>query len=113
MGATIITIIGAVLASNALFGFIQFVISRRDTKKNIADKITCQLLRQEKDILRTQLLVLISLRPEEQQEILTVAERYFSPEPKGLDGNWYMTSLFNKWLSFADIAEPDWFDSQK
>lgn len=109
MSATIITIIVAVVGSNALFGFIQFLVSRRDKRKNITEKISDQLKRQEKDILRTQLLVLIALRPKEQQEILTVAEHYFGD----LKGNWYMTSLFNKWLLDSDIASPDWFDSEK
>ena len=109
MSASIITIIVAVVGSNALFGFIQFLLSRRDKRKNITEKISNQLSRQEKDILRTQLLVLIALRPKEQQEILTVAEHYFGD----LKGNWYMTSLFNKWLLDSDIASPDWFDSEK
>ena len=109
MSASIITIIAAVVGSNALFGFIQFLLSRRDKRKNITDKITDQLSRQEKDILRTQLLVLIALRPKEQQEILMVAEHYFGD----LKGDWYMTSLFNRWLLDSDIANPDWFDSEK
>lgn len=109
MGATVLTIVVAVLASQALFGFIQFLITRKDTKKNVYGKLT--LL--EKDVLRTQLLLLILMQPEEQQEILTIAEHYFSPPPKGLNGNWYMTSIFNKWLKKMDIAEPDWFNDKK
>ncbi len=110
MNSTIVTIICAVLASNALFGFIQFAITRKDTKKNYEGRLksfdkALKLL--EKDILRTQLLVLIVLKPEESQEILTIAEHYF----KDLNGNWYMTSIFNKWLIDQDIASPDWFDN--
>ena len=95
----------AVLTSNALFAFIQFIIDRYDTKANIKGKLT--LL--EKDVLRTQLLLLILLKGEEKQEILTIAEHYF----KDLHGNWYMTSIFNKWLKEKDIAEPEWFDGDK
>jgi len=109
MATTIITIISAVITSQAIFGFIQFTITRRDTKKNIEGKLTTL----ERDTLRTQLLLLILMRSEEQQEILTVAEHYFSPKPKGLDGDWYMTSVFNRWLSDMDIAEPEWFNSKK
>lgn len=105
MGATITTIIGAVLASNALFGFLQFLFTRRDTKKNISKK----LVMLEKDVLRTQLLLLILLQPKEDQEILTIAEHYF----KDLNGDWYMTSIFNKWLADSDIAEPEWFNNSK
>ena len=109
MAASIITIITAVIASQAVFGFIQFLITRRDTKKNVYGK----LMLLEKDVLRTQLLLLILMKPGEQQEIMTIAEHYFSKPPKGLNGNWYMTSIFNKWLIDADIAQPDWFNSKE
>lgn len=109
MGATAATIVGAIIGSSAVFGFIQFLIARKDTKKDALEKIKEQLKQQEKDIIRTQLLLLILMRPEEQQEILTIAEHYFTPPPKGLNGNWYMTSIFNKWLKQMDIAEPEWF----
>lgn len=98
-------VVAAVLGSNALFAFLQFLITRRDTKKNVKGK----LLTLEKDVLRTQLLLLILLKPEEKQEILTIAEHYF----KDLKGNWYMTSIFNKWLKEKKIAEPTWFDSKE
>ena len=97
------TVIVSVLSSNALFAFIQFLISRRDTKKNIKDK----LLVLEKDTLRTQLLLMILLKPEEKQEILTVGEHYFSD----LKGNWYMTSIFNKWLDKSGEGKPEWFNA--
>lgn len=98
-------VVAAVLGSNALFAFLQFLITRRDTKKNVKGK----LLTLEKDVLRTQLLLLILLKPEEKQEILTIAEHYF----KDLKGNWYMTSIFNKWLKENKIAEPAWFDNKE
>lgn len=95
----------AVLSSTALSSLIQFFINRHDSKKNVKGK----LITLEKDVLRTQLLLLILLRPAEQQEILTVGEHYF----RDLQGNWYMTSIFNKWLTESNIAEPEWFDSRK
>ena len=113
MGATVGTIVGAVLASQALFGFVQFLISRKDKKTSTVQEIKKQLESQERDILRTQLLLLILMRPEEKQEILTISERYFSPPPKGLDGDWYMTSIFYKWLEKEKIAKPEWFDNKK
>lgn len=96
------SIVIAVLASNALFAFIQFLITRQDTKKNVKGKLTVL----EKDVLRTQLLLLILLKPEEKQEILTIGEHYF----KILKGNWYMTSIFNKWLEeYTNGVRPEWF----
>ena len=98
------TIVLAVLGSNALFAFLQFIISRYDTKTNIKGKLN--LL--EKDVLRTQLLLLILLKGEEQQEILTIAEHYF----KDLHGNWYMTDIFNKWLEDEGHSRPEWFTAK-
>lgn len=105
MSDTTTTIVLAVIGSNALFAFLQFLIGRHDTKKNIKGKLTVL----EKDVLRTQLLLLILLKGEEKQEILTIAEHYF----KDLHGDWYMTSIFNKWLKEKTIAEPEWFDNEE
>lgn len=113
MGNTTSTIIVAILASNALFAFIQFLITRHDNKKRESadkkfDAVTKELVYLKKDVLRTQLLLLVLIKPEEDQEILTIAEHYF----KDLHGNWYMTSIFNKWLESEDVAKPDWFKEQ-
>lgn len=105
MSETTETIVLAVIGSNALFAFLQFLISRHDTKKNIKGKLE----RLERDVLRTQLLLLILLKGEEKQEILTIAEHYF----KDLHGDWYMTSIFNKWLIEKAVAKPEWFDSKE
>ncbi|MBR3124521.1 MAG: hypothetical protein IKF42_03710 [Mogibacterium sp.] len=105
MKETLSMIVLTVIGSNAIFAFLQFMITRHDTKKNVKGK----LLLLEKDVLRTQLLLLILLKPEEKQEILTVGEHYF----KVLKGNWYMTSIFNKWLTGAKEAKPEWFDSKE
>lgn len=105
MNDTTTTIVLAVIGSNALFAFLQFLIGRHDTKKNIKGKLTVL----ERDVLRTQLLLLILLKGEEKQEILTIAEHYF----KDLHGDWYMTSIFNKWLKEKTLAEPEWFDCKE
>ena len=93
---------------------LKFLIERYDRKvekkeANEQEAIKSTLKKLEKDVLRTQLLLLILLRPEEMQEILTIAEHYF----KDLQGNWYLTSIFNKWLTEYKIAEPDWFDGKE
>ena len=110
----------AILTSNALFVFIEHMIDRHDERdedrKGIKTKLTelekamkdkFKLL--EKDTLRTQLLFLIIERPEETQEILTIAEHYF----KDLKGNWYMTSIFYKWCKERNIEVPIWFTAPK
>lgn len=109
----IVTIVLTIVGSNALIGFVQFLITRHDTRKNLESQLTSlkeelksKLKKQEKDSLRTQLLFLIMLKPDEDQEILTIARHYFVD----LEGNWYMTSIFKKWLTETKTGEPDWFD---
>lgn len=98
---TITTIILAILASNGFFALVQFLITRWDTKKSIKGKLD----HLEKDGLRTQLLLMILMRPEEKKEILTLGQHYFDD----LKGNWYMTDIFNKWLEEKGHSKPDWF----
>lgn len=57
----------------------------------------------ELDTVRAQLLTLMSEYPEDESEILKVAEHYF----KDLDGDWYMTSLFTKWAEARGIDVSD------
>ncbi|HAE24898.1 MAG TPA: hypothetical protein DCG33_06120 [Prevotellaceae bacterium] len=115
------------IANNALWAFAQFLISRHDRKadekngltaalqdinkklEDFAKEIKGKLKKQEKDAVRTQLLVLILLKPEEEQEILTLGEHYF----KNLKGNWYMTSIFKNWIKEYKVANPDWFETEK
>lgn len=120
-------IVVALLINSAFWGFIQFLISRYDRKSDEKDgfkksvddinakiddfteKVKSELKRQEKDSVRTQLLVLILLKPEEEQEILTLGEHYF----KDLKGNWYMTNIFSNWLKDTKTGEPEWFGNKE
>jgi hypothetical protein len=106
MRDTILIAVISAFTSGGVLAFAQFLISRHDDKEGI--KSTLKKL--EKDGLRTQLLLMILLRPEEKKEILTLGERYFSKPPKGLDGNWYMTDMFKKWLKEEGHSNPEWFD---
>lgn len=98
----------AILGGGNLLLFAKFLIERMDRKKEREEdkdysSINSALLKLEKDGLRTQLLLMILLRPEEKKEILTLAQHYFVD----LKGNWYMTDVFDKWLG-AD-SKPHWF----
>lgn len=77
----VIGFIGTILGS----GFIQFLINRHDSKKEKKDEVGSKLdtiideqRRSEKDLLRVQLLVMMNLMPENKEEIMTLAQRYFS-----------------------------------
>ena len=56
---------------------------------------------------------LLLLMPEEKKEILTIAQHYFVKPPEGLGGNWYMTSLFDKWIEKnLNGVKPEWFKTE-
>lgn len=109
MESTIIIAVVSALTSGGFLAFVQFLIARKDRKQERAeDKETSSIKEKlttlEKDVLRTQMLIMILLQPDEQTEILKIAEHYFVT----LKGNWYMTGLFSKWCD-AHGLEPDWF----
>jgi len=102
-----------VLGGGNLILFIKFLIERHDRKKereedNALGGIQDRLTKIEKDGIRTQLLFLILIRPEESAEILKVAEYYFVK----LKANWYMTGFFKKWCDERGL-EPEWFDDKE
>ena len=110
MNDLIVGLIGAVLGS----GLIQFLIKRSDEKKANPieakiDKILEEQKKSEKDNLRTQLLVMMTVLPDNHEEIMTLAQRYFGE----LKGDWFYSSLFAKWLRQNDIEKPLWFDEKK
>lgn len=100
----------AILGGGNLLLFIKFLIERHDAKKE--KDIASTLIKLEKDGLRTQLLLMILLKPKEESEILTIAEHYFKKPPEGLGGNWYMTSMFKTWLKEYAVGQPEWFETE-
>lgn len=90
-----------IIGSAGFWAFVQFLIARWDRNKGLRK----QLKKLEKDGCRTQLLLLISDYPHEKQEIMTLAKYYFD----NLEGNWYASSIFQKWLDDNEIKVPSWF----
>lgn len=107
MRETILIAVISAMTSGGVLAFLQFLITRNDDRQGIRKS----LKKLEKDGLRTQLLLLILLKPDEQTEILTLGQRYFVKPPEGLGGNWYMTSIFKTWCDERKL-EPDWFKSE-
>jgi len=105
----IITVLIAILGSSGLIGFIQFLIARYDGKKDALSRIEKSQQSIKRDGTRTQLLMLIADYPDNTEEIMTLAERYFIE----LGGNWYMSTIFKKWLSERDIPAPEWYKGGK
>lgn len=90
-------------------GIVQFFFDRADKKHSIItklDKIIEEQKKTEKDQLRTQLLVMMNLMPHNHDEIMVLAERYFGE----LKGDWFYSSLFNKWMKDNNIEKPIWFN---
>lgn len=63
---------------------------------------------QEKDSLRIELKLMISDYPDEETDILRLAEYYFVK----LKGNWTMANVFRKWCEEHDVSIPNWFDNE-
>ena len=102
----------AILGGGNTILFIKFLIERHDRKKERAEDneisdIKAALKKLEKDEIRTQLLLLILLQPDEQTEILKLAEHYFIK----LKANWYMTGIFKRWCDEHGL-EPEWFKTE-
>ena len=109
MRGTIIIAVISAMTSGGVLAFLQFLIARSDDKQGTKKSLE----RLEKDGLRTQLLLLLLMMPDETKEILTLAEHYFRKPPYGLGGNWYMTSLFDKWIiQHNSGVKPEWFKTE-
>ena len=104
------------LEGGVLITFIIFLIKRHDEKKEKNDEVLAeiksikkQMQKMERDSVRTQLLMLMNTYTYgEASEILTVAEYYFV----GLKGDWYATSLFQKFCEKEHIPLPPWFNGK-
>ncbi len=85
---------------------------REDTERRIqyftdsVDKIAEMTQETRRDTLRIQLLMMIGQNPENVDTILKIAETYFVT----WQGDWYMTSEFNKWAKARDVSIPTHID---
>lgn len=91
----------------AIFGFAEFLINRKDKKvetdyKNFEKRLDGISSSQ----YRTEMLVMMNHYPTQTIEIMKLAKHYFVD----LKGDFYMTSLFAKWLKEYNIEKPLWFN---
>ena len=95
---------------SGLFGYFQAKKSKQDEITEKLDEIMAAQAIAEKDALRTQLLVMITEFPQEQSDILRLAQHYFET----LHGNWVLTDIFLHWCDEYQISLPAWArDEQK
>lgn len=76
--------------------------------KSSMSNIQRQLALQEKDNLRTQILLMITDFPDEITDILRLGQHYFND----LNGNWVLTAAFRDWASKKKIDLPNWFPKE-
>lgn len=116
-GDLVVSIILACIGSTGLSSLIQFLVKRKDDRKE--NKFTAEdrqnilialesirktderLLKLEQSTDRLQLLNLIQNDPKNVDAIITLGNHYFQV----LKGNMYMTSLFTDWAKAQKIDE--------
>lgn len=120
-GALIITLVVGVLSSASLVALINGLFQRKRDKESKAtgleskidtiaadqDKIIKAQHRHEMDILRVELKLMISDFPDQESDILRIAEHYFTD-----GGNWVMSSTFLVWLQQRNLPTPPWFRNE-
>lgn len=119
-GALITGIVSlAVLLLNRLFTKRDLAAAQNDDKdkriealEELAKAQQKSLERAERDNCRIQMLIMMMHYQYETEQIMRLAEHYFKPKCEGgLEGDWYMTGIFNNWLTENKIGKPEWFNS--
>lgn len=96
--ADVITAVGIIGAAAVGLGTWCVTQINAGTNKKL-DTIIEKVDKTELNATRSQLLTLMSDYPDNESEILKVADYYFNE----LDGDWYMTDLFTKWADSRGI----------
>ena len=118
-GAIITTLIVGVLSSASLVALINGLFQRKRDKESKATGLESKVdtlvedqmkmmkaqKKQEGDIIRVELKLMISSFPEKEEDILRLAEHYF----KDLHGNWVMATTFKQWLDERGLEIPQWY----
>lgn len=101
-----VALLVGLFGGGGVIGFIQYMISRHDTRKSdIAGiKRDLSMIRKSQQdmairVTRMELLSLLRQDPDNVDSILQVAEHYFIE----LDGNAYAHSIFEKWAKAHDV----------
>lgn len=101
-----VAVITSALGSAGLFGLVQFLITRHDSKARDLAQIKAKLGtidqkcdRNELATTRLQLIFLIDSQPQNTDTILQTAQRYFVE----LNGNGEAWAVFDAWAKKKDI----------
>ncbi len=117
-GTIIIALIGSGVLSTLITVLFQAWQTKQSRKTGLESKVdtiaeTQQSIikaqkKAEGDIIRVELKLMISDFPDEESDILRLAEHYF----KDLKGNWVMANTFNLWLESRGLPSPSWYDKE-
>lgn len=116
MGGTIVlALISSGVLSTLITALFQYMATKRSQRDGLESKVDTLVSdqskmmaaqkKQEGDILRVELRLMISDFPDKEDDILRLAEHYF----KDLRANWVMASVFNQWLESRKLPKPPWF----
>ena len=104
-------LITTILSSAGVFSLIQFLVTRHDKNnkriKNIESKLDYLVEEGKKNELATtrlQLIWLVETHPDNEDAILSTAQRYFVE----LDGNGEAWAVFNKWAQLKKL-DTTWY----
>lgn len=103
----LLNILSLIIGGLGIGGLITFFVTRHDTKKGLENK----LHKVEKDSVRTQILLMMyNYTDTDREELLNCAEYYFKKRADGgLEGDWYLTDMFKRFLETHNIKQPAWF----
>lgn len=100
--AAVVTAI--ITVGSALVGGCSWIVAQLNAKSDERfDALSGRLDTLERGSVRNQLLTLMNSYPDNESEILKVAEYYFHD----LKGDWYMTGLFSEWAESRGLDVND------
>lgn len=104
----LLNILSIIIGGLGIGSLITFFVTRHDTKKGLENK----LHKVEKDSVRTQILLMMyNYTDADREELLNCAEYYFKKRADGgLEGDWYLTDMFKRFLESHNIKQPSWFN---
>jgi len=119
MGWTIVlALISSGVLSTLITAYFQYLQTKKskadgleskvDDIKKKQDTIIADQKKQEGDILRVELKLMISDFPEKEDDILRLAQHYFAD----MGRNWVMSSVFQAWLDDRGLDIPNWYHKE-
>lgn len=106
-------IVTLIIAAFGAGGFVQYLINRHDNKKEknneimrAIDDLKTAFAKNERHTTRLEMLQLIQHYPTNTSELMKVAQYYFG----NLNGDWYMSSIFQQYLDENNLCKPAWFN---